>query len=194
MKDLLLAHLKKSLINTWLCLCPSQDFNYSCFVYETVILGELSPNLLSHGNWKSIKFSNGDGRLFGWDPSQEVHSDTFNHFHSLSWVRPSLSLMIQTSRPYSFLYVLIQSPNSWTYFLNGIISPWIIYNYRIFHIEKKMFIWEIPQNEKLVNIKRSPFFDWHEEASKRNLNSKIISLRDSLAKEKETCETLKTFF
>lgn len=107
-----------------------------------MILGEISPNLLSHGNWKSIKFSKGDGRPFGWDPSQEVHSDTFNHFHSLSWVRPSLSLMIQTSRPYSFLYVLIQSPNS-------VLSKW--HNFTMDNLE----LWNFSHRKKNVHLRNT---------------------------------------
>jgi len=54
---------------------PCKKISHSCyFVCETLIQGEiLSSNFLFHGNWKSIKFSNGNGPAI-WMGTQVMRS------------------------------------------------------------------------------------------------------------------------
>lgn len=88
---------------------PCKKISHSCyFVCETLILGEiLSSNFLFHGNWKSIKFSNGNGPAI-WMGTSPLPRSWGARWHlttisSLSWVCLSLNVMIQPSRLYSCL-------------------------------------------------------------------------------------------
>lgn len=69
---------------------------------------------------------------------------------------------------------------------------WLLWG--IFDMTKVVYLRStLEQKGNMVsNIQWSAFFQWYEEASKRNSYFKIVSLRYSLAKAKEKCEKLKT--